>query len=225
MRLLVGQVSQRKARIALDKLPENLNHAYDKVWDRIFSQGEDRETIARVALVWTTYAKEPLTVEMLLYVIALSLHPELETIEEEDFIDVELLLSSCAGLLILNREVGFIRLVHNTTQDYLEIRLPKDEANTSIARVCLRYFGLRGSLKWDSASKMFQGYAAEYWHNQVLVGTRASSNCLTLHSVIKRSETWPTTARGGDDLSVKSMHYNQRMPPSFTGLHDTESHI
>jgi hypothetical protein len=144
MRLLSGQVNRRKIKLALDKLPEKLGDAYDEVWDRVFNQDDDRQTIARAALTWITYAKQRLTVDMLLRAIALSLEPDIERLEEEDLIDVELLLSSCAGLVILNQEDEVIRLVHYTTQDYLERRLPKIAANTSIARVCLSYFGLEG---------------------------------------------------------------------------------
>jgi hypothetical protein len=88
---------------------------------------------------------------MLLRAIALSLEPDMERLEEEDLIDIELLLSSCAGLVILNQEDGVIRLVHYTTQDYLEWQLAKVEANTSIARVCLMCFGLEGLRKIPEA--------------------------------------------------------------------------
>jgi hypothetical protein len=151
MRLLSGQVSRRKVKLALEKLPEKLGDAYNEVWERIFDQNEDRQTIARTALTWITYAKERLTVDMLLRAIALSLEPDIARIEEEDLIDVELLLSSCVGLVILNEEDGVIRLVHYTTQDYLEWQLAKVEANTSIARVCLMCFGLEGLRKIPEA--------------------------------------------------------------------------
>lgn len=153
-----GHVNRRRVQNALSKLPERIDDAYREVWDRIFGQHQaegrhasvredqdkDRQIIARVALTWITHAKERLTVDMLLRAIAISLEPDLERIEEDDLIDVELLLSSCAGLVIVNQEDGFIRLVHYTTQDYLEKQLPRIEANTSIARVCLTYFGLEG---------------------------------------------------------------------------------
>lgn len=144
MTLLSGHVNRCRVTAALNKLPEKLGDAYDEVWDRIFSQDEDRQTIARAALTWITYAKERLTADMLLRAIALSLEPDMERIEDEDLIDVELLLSSCVGLVILNQDDGIIRLVHFTTQDYLERRLARIDANTSIARVCLMCFGLEG---------------------------------------------------------------------------------
>jgi len=151
MRLLSRQVTQRRIKVALDKLPEKLGDAYNEIWDRIFGQDKDKDdqdediqTIARAALTWITYAKERLTVEMLLHAIASWLDPELKRIEAEDLIELELLLSSCVGLLILNQEDGVIRLVHYTTQDYLERQLPRIEANTSIARICLTQLeGLR----------------------------------------------------------------------------------
>ena len=137
MTLLSGQVSRNKIRQALEKLPDKLNDAYDTIMDRIGKQDEQRKMIATTVLMWITYAKERLNVEQLLHSILMNLEPEIEDIDADDLIDVELLLSSCLGLVVLNEEDGIVRLVHYTTQDYLEKIFP--DAHTSIAKTSMAY--------------------------------------------------------------------------------------
>jgi len=137
MTLLSGQVSRNKIRQALEKLPDKLNDAYDTIMDRIGKQDEQRKVIATTVLMWITYAKERLNVEQLLHAILMNLEPEIEDIDADDLIDVELLLSSCLGLVVLNEEDGIVRLVHYTTQDYLEKIFP--DAHTSIAKTSMAY--------------------------------------------------------------------------------------
>lgn len=182
MKLLSGHVTAKKARGALEKLPEKLGDAYDDIMDRINRQDENQETIAITALTWITYAKERLTVHQLLHAIALGLEPDSTDIESDDLVDVELLLSSCAGLVILNHEDGIIRLVHYTTQDYLENRFSKADANTSLAKSSLTCLALDAfsDLPVNQKELMdlmkrypLSGYAARYWGHHARQGKEA----------------------------------------------------
>src|SRR5271154_6457625 len=139
MELLARLVTPNRIRAALDKLPEKLPDAYEEVMGRIDRQDEDQRTMAVTALTWIAHAKERLKVDVLLHVIAVCLEPKRTDVNESDLVDVELLLSSCAGLVIVNKEDRVIRLVHFTTQDYLKTRFRSVDANTSIARICLTY--------------------------------------------------------------------------------------
>jgi len=139
MQLLSGRVTRKRFLAALVKLPETREDIYATVMKRIASQDEERQKIATTALTWITYAKERLNVDQLLHAIAVNLDPEIKDIETDDLIDVELLLSSCLGLVVLNKEDGIVRLVHYTTQDYLEKKFPKLDANTSIAKISMTY--------------------------------------------------------------------------------------
>jgi hypothetical protein len=139
MQLLSGRVTRKRFLAALVKLPETRDDIYATVMERITSQDEERQKIANTALTWITYAKKRLNVDQLLHAIAVNLDPEIEDIETDDLIDVELLLSSCLGLVVLNKEDGIVRLVHYTTQDYLEKKFPKSDANASIAKTSMTY--------------------------------------------------------------------------------------
>jgi hypothetical protein len=173
MKLLSGHITPKRVRAALEKLPEKLGGAYDGIMERINRQEDDEKTIAITALTWITYAKERLTVHELLHAVALGLEPDSTDIQNDDLIHVELLLSSCAGLVILNHEDGIIRLVHYTTQDYLESRFQNTDANTFLAKSCLTYFGFdafsdspvnqEGPLRRLVQRYPLSGYAGRYW--------------------------------------------------------------
>ena len=158
MTLLSGQVSRNKIRQALEKLPDKLNDTYDTIMDRIGQQDEDRKMIATTAFTWITYARRRLTVEQLLHAIVVNLDPEIKSIETDDLIDVDVLLSSCLGLVVLNKEDGIVRLVHYTTQDYLEKKFRKLDAHTCIAKTSMKY--LDYVIDFSSRSKEKKKYNA-----------------------------------------------------------------
>jgi hypothetical protein len=179
MRLLSGHVKRKRMLSALHELPENLHNAYDDVMDRISHQDHARKTIAVMALTWIVYAKELLHSDALLHAIEVGLDPETTNIDNDDLIGIDLLLSSCAGLVIMNNEDGIIQLVHYTTQDYLEMRFQRVDANTSIAKTCLAYFRLdvfSESLESEDVLKglmkkyRLSGYAAKYWGHHAYEG-------------------------------------------------------
>jgi hypothetical protein len=157
---------------ALDKLAEKLPDAYDDIMNRIYHQDDERKTIAVTALIWIVYAKERLQTDALLHAIEVGLDPQVTDIDNDDLIGLDLLLSSCAGLVIVNNEDGIIRLVHYTTQDYLETKFQRVDANIFITKTCLTYFGLNvfsepleneDGLKSLIKKHPLSGYATKYW--------------------------------------------------------------
>ena len=160
MQLLSGRVTRKRFLAALVKLPETRDDIYATVMKRIASQDEERQKIASTALTWITYAKKRLNVDQLLHAIAVNLDSEIEDIETDDLIDVELLLSSCLGLVVLNKEDGIVRLVHYTTQDYLEKKFPKLDANTSIAKTSMTYLDFVVDLSSTSKERKSHSYQA-----------------------------------------------------------------
>jgi len=187
MKLLSGHVNKKKIRTILVKLPDKLGDVYNTVMSRIFSQdGEQRQTVAKTALTWITYAKERLTADQLMHVIAVDLDPTTADIDSEDLIDLDILLSSCVGLVVFNKEVGTVRLVHYTTQVFLEERFPKRDASSSMAKTCLTYLVPVGRLcgacqrnypQFAAAIRAYvvrsqkyklASYAANYWVKHAL---------------------------------------------------------
>jgi hypothetical protein len=223
MELLTGLGTRNRIHAALDKLPEKLPDAYEEVMERIDRQAEDQRTMAVTALTWITHAKERLTVDVLLHAIAVCLEPKRTDVNEHDLVDVELLLSSCMGLVIVNKEDRVIRLVHFTTQDYLKTRFPSVDANTSIAGICLTYLGFdmfsdppetKDALKDLMDKYALSGYAARCWGDHAREGREEEIEQLIL-STLRTQEKRDMIAR----FDKFRPYYLLGEPARFSCLH------
>jgi len=185
--LLAEQLTEGQLHSALEKLPEDLNEAYGSVIKRISAQNEKPRHLAKTALKWVTYAKEPLKAEELRHAIAVA--PSSTDINEKDLIDIELLVSFCVGIVSIDREGGIIRLVHYTAQKYLEKELQSVQANTQIARTCLSYLAFdvflvscddNPSLEERIRKYKLSSYAASHWGDHVREGLQEQLHALVL---------------------------------------------
>jgi hypothetical protein len=88
--------------------------------------------------IWVANAKRPLSVEELLEAIAIE--PDTKSLDREGVMEMVVVLSVCAGLVIVDQD-GTVRLIHYTTQKYLDgVQASKFPfAQTDIARACLTY--------------------------------------------------------------------------------------
>ncbi|KAJ7579995.1 hypothetical protein C8J56DRAFT_274403 [Mycena floridula] len=94
--------SHRKAlRIALSTLPKEILSSYDSVMTRIDAQGGIDRNLAYHVFFWLAYAKRSLTAKALQAAIAISMNPDMMDLDEEEMVDVELLTSVCAGLVVI----------------------------------------------------------------------------------------------------------------------------
>jgi hypothetical protein len=148
-------------------------------------------------LKWATYAKRPLRATELQQ--AISVTPESRDIDENDFIEVPRLISFCGGILAHDEESGVLRLVHYTTQKYLETHFSSMDGNAEIAMTCLRYFSfpvfsppggvVQGDLYGDffpSAAELekytLMLYAARCWAEHVRGDTEEAFHALILET-------------------------------------------
>jgi ankyrin repeat protein len=156
--LHVGLISKKRTRrdiiSSLEELPEELDGVYDDIMSRIRSQERDDVKLATRILEWITFAKEPLKDIMIQHAVATV--SKGTDIEDDDLILVDELISTCAGMVTLDRESGIIRLVHYTTQKYLESKLP--EAQYNIATTCLTYLGLSLFRNTPGIGRTFKKY-------------------------------------------------------------------
>ncbi len=157
---LVGKTSPKKLRDALKKLPtgsEAYDYTYGNAMERIGRQAEDAKELALQVLAWIVCAKRPLKTTELQHALAVEIdEPELD---EENFPEIENMVSVCAGLVTVDADSNIIRLVHYTTQEYFE-RTQKDwflNADSDITRVCITYlhfaFSRVGSVKQTRSLK------------------------------------------------------------------------
>ena len=155
---------------ALESMPGELDELYREALVRIQNQaGNDGELGMRI-LSWITHAKRPLSVDELRYGLAVEYSdvPEhLDEFDEENLLSPENLVDVCAGLVIIDSKSQVVRLVHYTTQEYLEKERMQffKGAEADISRACLTYLSYHYKEIAKSLIKLhpFLDYACHYW--------------------------------------------------------------
>lgn len=158
---------------------EALDSAYNKAFSRIDSQPDSRADLARRVIVWITQAKRPWTSLELQQALAVTEGDK--EIDQENFADIEELMSVCAGLVVFDHVSGLVRLVHHTLQEYLQRMTRRAwyvSLEAELASVCISYLSFK---HWDmlfdfpsalanrkylvdvKAEYTFMAYAVEYW--------------------------------------------------------------
>ena len=116
-KLRVGTV-----RKALKMLPEKLNGTYDEALKRIQKgQEKDRSELAMKMLMLLSFSLRPLRLgEIQHTLLAMEIEGDEVNIDRNDVYDKELLLTICAGIIILEEGTSAIRFVHHTAETYFE---------------------------------------------------------------------------------------------------------
>ncbi|KAJ7162325.1 ankyrin repeat-containing domain protein [Mycena filopes] len=118
MKALAEQRTLKKVWTALNNLPETLAETYADAMRRIDTQSEGDRQIAQAVLTWVTHAKQILSVADLR--VALAIEPGAKELDDDDLLDIETILGVCAGLIIVDEHLSVVRLVHYTTQEYMD---------------------------------------------------------------------------------------------------------
>ncbi|KAF7330364.1 Ankyrin repeat protein [Mycena venus] len=128
----------KSLRDALQQSPKGLKNLYDEAMERIENdENKENRKLARLALIWVANTKRLLSAGELRE--ALAIEPRAKFLNPENILDIADIIAVCAGLII--EETPHIRLVHPTTQEYLdsiqESRFP--DAQAHIATACFTY--------------------------------------------------------------------------------------
>ncbi|KAF7352200.1 ANK-REP-REGION domain-containing protein [Mycena venus] len=139
MESLVTKSTIKAVRMALQELPTDLRHTYVDAMERISSQNADDKQLAHLILTWVAYTKRLLSVAELCE--ALAIEPAAEDLDVDNLLDIDIILSVCSGLVIVDETQSAVRLVHYTTQMYFDSIQQKDfpSAHTDIGSACLTY--------------------------------------------------------------------------------------
>jgi hypothetical protein len=222
---LVSKVTLKKLRESLENLPERLNDRYDEAVERIQAQDRDRAELAKMLLYWITSAFEPLTVDAIQHaILALELDQNQPSIDVTDVPQADILVTVCAGLVVIDEASKIIRLVHHTAQEYFDhhrdIFYPADQ--TTLARACILYLQIpvfaecstKAQFDARNARYGFFVYAARHWGNHArgvpeeeLVTPILSllSNDSTLASVVQGASTSADTYQYGDQAFLRKI--------------------
>ncbi|KAF7370630.1 Ankyrin repeat domain containing protein [Mycena sanguinolenta] len=136
---VAGKHTAKAVQDTLENLAYDLDSTYDQVMGRIYQQSEDDKNLAIRTLSWISHAKRLLRPSELR--TALAVEPETSELDHKNLIDMDIILSVCAGLVVVDARDNRLRLVHFTAQDYLERKRAElfPEAPTQITMTCFQY--------------------------------------------------------------------------------------
>ncbi|KAJ6568705.1 ankyrin repeat-containing domain protein [Mycena capillaripes] len=154
---------------ALSTLSSNLDGAYDAIVKRISHQSEDDRQLALRTLSWVVHAKTPLSPSQLKE--ALAVEPGATTLDPDRQTDIDIILSLCAGLVVVEEADDQVRLVHYTTQTYFQLAHVQaslfPRAQSEITMTCITYMSstfkvFSESLSYQLWDKPFLSYTVEF---------------------------------------------------------------
>ena len=103
------KTKRKDVRKALEGLPPEVDGSYEQMMERIKGQGKDYSELAMRVLLWVSNAVRPLSPVELQYAIAVQ--PGMTELDDEDLDDQDLMVSVCAGLVVLDSETKTLRFV------------------------------------------------------------------------------------------------------------------
>jgi hypothetical protein len=138
---LKTKLNVKAVRKALQDLPDGLQGTYDEALARIHRQSEDARKLAEEVLAWVSNVKRPLTVAELQE--ALAIEPGDTILDTDNLTDIGAIVSVCAGLITVDETASVVRLIHYTTQDYLNGLPLFSNAHTIIVSRCITYLSFK----------------------------------------------------------------------------------
>ncbi|KAJ7736177.1 hypothetical protein B0H14DRAFT_2212999, partial [Mycena olivaceomarginata] len=132
------KTTPRSVQETLGNLPQDLNTAYKDTMQRINQQKTDDRELALAALTWVRHAKRVLKVVELQE--ALAVKPGATDLRPGDRSPISIILEVCAGLVIVEDTSSTVRLVHYSTQRYLDSHFSSQ--HTEITCTLLTYLAL-----------------------------------------------------------------------------------
>ncbi|RYN82789.1 hypothetical protein AA0120_g9495 [Alternaria tenuissima] len=181
---LVHKTTRRKIKSTLETLPEGLDSVYEELMIRIKLQNpKDHAELAIKVLGWIFYVVKPLTVTQVQHALAIEAGDDY--LDEDGIPDRDLLVSVCAGMVMINENSDTISLVHYTTQEYFQRRgkFRLDHMNRDIAMTCLTYLKFNAfDLHEDDVASLdaietlvhefpLLAYAAQHWGDHLRSNT------------------------------------------------------
>ncbi|KAF5239238.1 hypothetical protein FANTH_10040 [Fusarium anthophilum] len=178
------RLTLKQIKAALNSLssgPRAYDIAYEKTMERIAGQKQSSNELAMQVLSWIACAKRVLTTLELQHALAVE---ESDTeLDNENLYRIEDMVSVCSGLVTVDEESGIIRLVHYTTQDYLDRTRNKwfPIAEPEITMACIRYLSfdafkgkfctIRDDYKDLLLRNPFYMYASHNWGHHALMAS------------------------------------------------------
>ncbi|PYH90325.1 purine and uridine phosphorylase [Aspergillus ellipticus CBS 707.79] len=167
---LRGEETKKSIQLELDQMEEGyqgLDQAYHSAFKRI------ENDLAKALLSWVVCTKRVLTAAELLHTIAID--PDTTYLDKANFCNLQEIVSSCAGLVVVDPISNNVRAVHSTAKDYFQQKASEyfPDAHINITVSCLTYLGYEdfksGACPSDESfqARLQQypllNYASRYW--------------------------------------------------------------
>ncbi|KAK4656916.1 hypothetical protein QC762_0040510 [Podospora pseudocomata] len=219
--------NQGQGRAEIQKV-EALTSAYDQAMMRIVGQMPGCKKLAMEVLTWITCAKRQLTTLELQH--ALATKPGKSELDDGDLPCIGDMVSVCAGLVTVDENSGIIRLVHYTTQEYLEGTRPRWNPNAELAitTTCVTYLSFtvfetgfcttKRKFEERLQSNPLYDYAARNWGHHARKAATSSQVVIDfLESKAKVEASSQALMATNRNLSYPE--YALLVPRNMTGLH------
>ena len=115
-----------------------LEDVYGATIERIKAQSGDKSRLGMGALMWISYAEQPLEVDELCHALAVELGSM--DFNAGNIPSIMTLVSCCQGLITVDKEASTVRLIHFTLKEYLSAHPDIfSRPHAAIAEICLTY--------------------------------------------------------------------------------------
>jgi hypothetical protein len=207
----------------------SLDKAYQDAIERLEAQLPDDSALAKTVLSWITYAQRLLTVDEVCHALAVEYGKD--NLDFDNILSVNDIVSVCAGLITVDKESNIIRLVHYTTQEYLE-RVRESwipDAQQEIASTCLTYLSFRSfshgscpsNVEFKSRLEQYPllDYAARFWGIHARSVQEQVSE--VAHHFLRDSSLLSSAVQAMSVSGYRLFGFSEYFPKQTTGLHLT----
>ncbi|KAK0219044.1 hypothetical protein IW262DRAFT_1483378 [Armillaria fumosa] len=183
MDLLAHCINRAQLNKERDELPSTLEKAYGYLLDRINSL--PNKDLAYRIFGWVAFAAEPLKVEALQY--ALAIEPRTKQVDPANITDKSILLSICAGLVVIDSR-RYFKFVHYSTQEYFMPQQDKffPRIHVDLTCICL------ANMSFNGRCRPFFWYSLRSWDFHA----RKCSGSSTAKEILAFLDDKPTRIEG-----------------------------
>ncbi|KAF3925690.1 Ankyrin-1 [Arthrobotrys entomopaga] len=231
---VVGSRSAKHIKDALKRLTkgsEAYDTAYSETMQRIEGQVPSSQKLAKDVLSWITCAKRLLTTSELRHALAVEI--DATELDKDNLSEIQDIVSVCAGLVTVDEESHIVRLVHYTTQEYLERTQEKwfPTVQRDIATICVTYllfnrFEQGCCEKYEEFEERLEQnplyeYAAQNWGYHVLDASLQQAQLILdfLQSVSKMRAAGQALNISGKYFSASNFKYFSASTKEMTAAH------
>jgi len=215
-------IYQRREQLKRMTNGGGLGDAYGATLDRIKQSG-GKSRLAMAALMWISKSERPMSADELCHALGVkvgSTKPNPDNIPS-----LQSLLSSCLGLVTVDREESAVRLVHFTLQEYLNSCSEMFQNPYAVmAEVCLTYLNFDcirelSPVSDDAPQKYpFLEHASSYWGYYARSETTEGVKSLALR-LLDEFDSHISAKVFLHRCVVEAMFWAGRLDKGFSGLH------